>query len=122
MLYFNLNKFDAKHVNNFNCRNETESHEKSQHSSNSSDKSNLSYLLFGDVLRNVGVLDVDCHLGQVLSCVVENFFLQFLIQKCWNGLKSEPYLKLKRLSIILQFVIMIIFFINNLLTNTKIRK
>jgi hypothetical protein len=57
-----------------------------------------------------------------LSCVVENFFLQFLIQKCWNGLKSEPYLKLKRLSIILQFVIMIIFFINNLLTNTKIRK
>ncbi len=89
VLYFNLNKFDAKHVNDFNCRNETESHEKSQNSANSSDKSDLSYLFFSDILRNVGVLDVDCDLGQVLSGVVENFFLQFFIQKCWNGLKIK---------------------------------
>ena len=80
MLYFNLNKFDAKHVNDFNRRNETESHEKSQNSANSSDKSDLSYLLFGDILRNVGVLDVDVNLGQVVLRVPVNLSLKLLAQ------------------------------------------
>ncbi len=66
---------EAKDITNFNGRNETESEKKSEDSSDRSDEGNLRDLLLRDVLGDVGVLDVDADLCQVLSSVIVNLFL-----------------------------------------------
>ena len=75
-----LKVLKAKDITNFYCRNETKSEKKSEDSSDRSDKSNLRDLLLRDVLGDVGILDVDADLGQVLSSVIVNLFLQCLRQ------------------------------------------
>ncbi len=66
---------EAKNITNFNGRNETKSEKKSEDSSDRSDEGNLRDLLLRDVFRDVGILDVDADLCQVLSSVIVNLFL-----------------------------------------------
>ena len=73
-----LNKMDRKEfvaekVGNFDGGDETETKKKSQDSSDSANKWDNSNFFFGDIFRNVGVLDVHIYFDQILSRVKENF-------------------------------------------------
>jgi hypothetical protein len=67
--------FETKDVTNFDCRNETKSEKESEDSADRSNKSDLRDLLLRDVLGDVGILDVDADLRQVLPGVIVNLLL-----------------------------------------------
>ena len=70
-----LDIFETEDVTYFNGRNKTESQEETKNSTDSADKGDLSDFLFGDVLCNVRILDVDADFDQVFSRVLENLIL-----------------------------------------------
>ena len=82
-----LEVFKTENVANFNSRNETESQEKTKNSSDSADEGDLGDFLFGHVLCNIRIFDVDADFDQVFSSVPENLILKF-------GWKNSP-VKLK---------------------------